>query len=473
MKHFDVLVIGAGPAGYTAAIRCAQLGLDTACVDRWTGADGSPALGGTCINAGCIPSKALLESSEEYAQLLTHHSTHGIRVDRVGLDIAAMQERKQRIVHTLAGGIAELFEKNAVTWFQGHAHCLGDMQVQVRPVSEEAPTETLRADNIVIATGSETVPMSQAPINGERIVDSTGALEFIEVPKRLGIIGGGVIGLEMGSVWNRLGAKVILLEAREEFLPPVDRQVAELAYAEFKRQGLDIRLGARVTASHAAKTQVRVDFQDAEGEHSLKFERLIVAVGRRPVASGLFGEESGILLDEGGRIQVDEYCRTDVANVYAIGDAVRGPMLAHKGAEEGLAVAETIAGTPRQVDYDRIPWVIYTSPELAWVGRNEHQLRSKGIDYRVGSFPFRANGRARAMEQTTGLVKVLADAETDAILGVHLFGPGASELVNEATLSLAFAASAEDLAHTCHAHPSLSETLREAAMAVGDRAIHM
>jgi dihydrolipoamide dehydrogenase len=473
MRTFDVLVIGAGPAGYTCAIRCAQLGLDVACVDAWVDDHGKPSLGGTCLNVGCIPSKALLESSEEYAQLATHYSAHGIHVTDVDLDIPAMQARKTRIVKALTGGVASLFKKNKVTWIAGHARCLGGMQVEVTPQDDPGKPETVQATHIVIATGSEPIPLAAAPVDGDRILDSTGALALTEIPKRLGIIGAGVIGLEMGSVWNRLGSQVVLLEAQDTFLAPVDRDIAEQARRELKKQGLDIRMGARVTATHATKTQVRVNYQDGEGEHELKVDRLIVAVGRRPHTADLFVEESGIILDEKGYVQVGDDCRTEVPGIFAIGDVVRGPMLAHKGMDEGIAVAETIAGHPAEVNYDAIPWVIYTSPEIAWVGATEEGLKARGVEHNVGTFPFRANGRARSMEQTVGLVKLLSDASSDRLLGAHLFGPSASELINELVLAMEFGASAEDIARTCHAHPSLSEALREAALAAGGRAIHI
>ncbi len=475
MKSYDVVVVGAGPAGYTAAIRCAQLGLKTACVDRWLTPTGKPALGGTCLNAGCIPSKALLESSEEYSRLQQHAAAHGILIEGLTLDLAAMHKRKNKIVRALTGGIASLFKKNAITWLPGNACLTGDMQVEVRPLEEGKDPETVHAGSIIIATGSVPQPLAAAPVDDDRIVDSTGAMNFSEVPKRLVVIGAGVIGLEMGSVWSRLGSEVTLLEAQEQFLPPLDRELAALALKEFTRQGLAIQLGARVTGTHATKTQVRVTYKDAGGnEQEIKADRLVVAVGRSPVTGGdLCHQESGILLDERGYIEVDEYCRTEVTGVYAIGDAVRGPMLAHKGADEGIAVAESIAGQARKIDHGRVPWVIYTAPELAWVGASEAELTARGIDYKVGTFPMRANGRARAMEQTAGLVKVISDSHSDTLLGVHIMGAVASELINEAVVAMEFGASAEDLARVCHAHPTLSEALREAALASDGRAIHI
>jgi dihydrolipoamide dehydrogenase len=466
MKAFDVVVIGAGPAGYTTAIRCAQLGLSTACVDRWLDPDDQPVVGGSCVNAGCIPSKVLLEASEDYARLMRDGGRRGLRFTGLEPDLAALQAHKHRIIDEVGGTIRDRFKQHRVNWIPGDARLLGDMRVEVARHQDagKGKKQTIQASAIVIATGSMPTPLAAAPVDGQRIVDSTGALAFDEIPKRLAIIGAGVIGLEMGSIWNRLGAKVILLEAQEEFLPLLDRELAAAALQEFSDQGLDIRTGARVTSTHPANTLVRIKYKDADGEHELKTERLVVAVGRRPLSCDLCTEESGLQVDEGGYIRVDEYCHTDVNRVYAIGDAVRGPMLAHKGMEEGLAVAETIAGEQRSVNYRHIPWVMYTSPELAWGGATEAELQAQGTDYRIGRFPFAANHRARVLERGNGIAKVLSDARSDALLGVHLMGAGASELINEAVLALEFAASAEDLARTCHAHPTLSEVLQDAAI---------
>ncbi|HYW92568.1 MAG TPA: dihydrolipoyl dehydrogenase [Gammaproteobacteria bacterium] len=471
-KTFDVVVIGAGPAGYVAAIRCAQLGLSTACIDEWVNPDGKTALGGTCLNAGCIPSKALLESSELYERTRNDFADHGIKVGSVSLDLAQMQARKQQVVRKLTSGIASLFKANKITRYEGHGKLLGNNRVQFTP-RDKGEAEELEAGNVIIASGSRPVDLNAAPLDGDRIVDSWGALEFDEVPRRVGVIGAGVIGLELGSVWRRLGSQVTLLEAQDRFLAFADQDIARQAQRSFSKQDLDIRLGARVMGSRTTKKTVTVDFKDGDGEdQQLRFDRLIVAVGRRPNTDGLFAAESGLQLDEKGYINIDDKCRTNLPGVYAVGDVVRGPMLAHKGSEEGIAVAETIAGGQGHVNYETIPSVIYTHPEIAWVGRNEAQLKSAGIDYRSGSFPYTANGRALALGESEGVVKILADARTDAVLGVHIFGAQASELVAEAVVAMEFGSSSEDLARTVHAHPTLSETAHEAALAVDKRAIH-
>lgn len=466
---YDVIVIGGGPAGYVAAIRASQLGLKSAVVDDHVYKDGVPSLGGTCLNVGCIPSKALLDSSEQYHKIEHGLPAHGIKAKGVELDVAAMIARKDRVVKDLTGGIAQLFKANGIDWLQGRGRLVGDRQVEV---TDSAGTAAVHAaGHVIIATGSRPIDIPAAPIDGDRIVDSTGALDFTEVPKRLGIIGAGVIGLEMGSVWSRLGSKVILLEAQDQFLPPVDGRVSRLALREFERQGLDIRFGARVTNTKVGKN-VTVHFEDKDGKQSLQVSKLIVCVGRRPNTQDLFTEDCELLLDERGYVDVDEKCRTNLPGVYAIGDVVRGPMLAHKGSEEGMMVAETIAGQAGHVNYETIPWVIYTHPEIAWVGRTEEQLKAAGIPFRSGTFNFAATGRARAMEETAGMVKVIAHAETDRILGVHLVGPQASELINECVVAMEFHASSEDLARIIHAHPTLSEAVHEAALAVSRRAIH-
>jgi dihydrolipoamide dehydrogenase len=471
MERYDVLVIGAGPGGYVAAIRASQLGLKTACVERWIGKEGKPALGGTCLNVGCIPSKALLESSEQYHRARHGLAAHGIEVGEVGIDPAAMVARKDKIVRQFTGGIAGLFKKNGVTWLQGSARLAGDGKVEV--TGGDGATQAVAAEHIIIATGSRPTPLSVAPVDGERIVDSAGALDFTEVPARLGIIGAGVIGLELGSVWARLGSDVTLLEAMPDFLPAADRAIATQALKEFAGQGLDIRLGAKVTAARAGAAAVTVDFEDGDGAQQARFDRLIVAVGRQPVTDDLELEAAGVACDERGFIPVDERFRTPAKGIYAIGDVIRGPMLAHRASEDGIAVAEGIAGQHCHVDYGTIPWIIYTWPEIAWVGRTEQALKAEGVPYVTGVFPFQANGRARAMEAAQGQVKLLAHAETDRVLGVHIIGPHASELIAEAVVAMEFCASAEDIARIVHAHPTLSEVLHEAALAAQGRAIHI
>lgn len=471
MERYDLLVIGAGPGGYVAAIRAAQLGLRVACVERWIGKDGKPALGGTCLNVGCIPSKALLESSEQFHRARHGLGAHGISVGEVSIDPAAMVARKDRIVAQFTGGIKGLFTKNGVAWLQGTARLLGDGQAQV--TAADGAVQTVAAQHILIATGSRPTPLSVAPVDGEYIVDSAGALDFTAVPARLGIIGAGVIGLELGSVWARLGSQVTLLEALPEFLPAADRAIAAIAHKEFTAQGLDIRLGARVSGAQVAAGQVAVDFEDADGAQQAQLDRLIVAVGRQPVTDDLGLDAAGVSSDERGFIPVDGRFQTSAAGVYAIGDVVRGPMLAHRASEDGIAVAEGIAGQHCHVDYGTIPWIIYTWPEIAWVGRTEQALKAEGVPYVTGVFPFQANGRARAMEAAQGQVKLLAHAETDRVLGVHIIGPHASELIAEAVVAMEFCASAEDIARIVHAHPTLSEALHEAALAAHRRAIHI
>jgi dihydrolipoamide dehydrogenase len=466
-----VIVIGAGPAGYVAAIRCAQLGMNTACVDDWLGHNGTPALGGTCLNAGCIPSKALLESSEFYARLRETADSHGIVANDIALDLDAMMTRKDRVVHDLTEGIATLFRSNGIDWIQGRARLLPERQVQVTLHGEEQ--HMLAAGHVILATGSLPVAIEAAPLHEDRIVDSSGALTWTSVPRRLGIIGAGVIGLELGSVWRRLGAEVTLLEAQPVFLAMVDQQLSRTALGLFRKQGLDIRLGALVKSTQIGDAGVAIEYQDADGMHTLAVDRLVVAVGRTPCTQGLASAEAGLLFDEGGFIHVDEHCATNLPGVYAIGDAVRGPMLAHKGSEEGVAVAERIAGQCTEVAYDRIASVIYTRPEIAWVGRTEEALKQAGVDYRSGVFPFLASGRARAMHETDGMVKVLADAATDRVLGVHIMGSHASELIGQAVIAMEFDASSEDIARTVFAHPTLSEALHEAALAVDRRALHL
>lgn len=471
-KNFDVIVIGAGPAGYVAAIRCAQLGLKTAVVEKWVNKDNNPVLGGTCLNVGCIPSKALLESSEQFHKTESELADHGVIVKDVAFDVAKMMERKNGIVKELTDGVAALFKANKITWIQGAAKLLANKQVEVCSLESPDNPEIFGAENVIIASGSAPIDIGAAPNDGERIVDSTGALDFDEVPKRLAVIGAGVIGLEMGSVWNRLGSKVVLLEAQEDFLFMADQHIARDALKQFTEQGLDIRLGARVTSTKKTAKQITVNYQDKDGDHSLNVDKLIVAVGRRPNTEGLFSDDCGVVLDERGFVHVDEHCKTDVPGVYAIGDVVRGPMLAHKGSEEGVMVAEIIAGQSGHVNYDTIPYVIYTHPEIAWVGRTEKDLKAAGVKVNVGRFPFAAIGRAKAMGETGGMVKIISDKETDRILGVHIVGPQASELIAEAVTAMEFHASSEDLARICHAHPTLSEAMHEAALAVNKRALH-
>ena len=471
-NSYDVIVIGAGPAGYVAAIRCAQLGLNTACVDNWINKKNKPALGGTCLNVGCIPSKALLESSEIYQGMRDHAKEHGISARDVQIDIATMIQRKDKIVTELTTGIESLFKSNKVEWIAGHGQLYPDRTVLITPHSGKE--KKITAKNIILATGSTPVEISAAPLQDHYIVDSSGALEWTEVPKRLGVIGAGVIGLELGSVWQRLGAKVTILEAQDIFLSMADQQIAKEAYKQFSQQNLDIRLGTLVKSTQVSEKGIKLNYQDQQQNQStITVDRLIVAVGRRPLTDGLAATETELLLDERGFIHVNNHCRTNLPGVYAIGDVVRGPMLAHKGSEEGVMVAEIIAGKAGHINYDAIPWVIYTHPEIAWVGKTEQALKTEGIPYKSGNFPFTANGRAKAMDDAAGMVKILAHAETDRLLGVHIVGPMASELIQEAVLAMEFAASSEDLARTIHGHPTLYEAVHEAALSVHKRALHM
>ncbi len=468
-EQYDVIVIGAGPGGYVAAIRCAQLGFKVACIDDYLDERNKPSPGGTCLNIGCIPSKALLESSHHYQQAQQQFAGHGIRIGQLELDLATLQSRKQQVVRDLTGGIQSLFKANQITFYAGRGTLGQNNRVDV--VAHDNATTQLTAEHVILASGSRPVELPFAPFDGEQIVDSTGALAFESVPKRLGIIGAGVIGLELGSVWQRLGAEVAVLEAQETFLPDADSTIAKQASKLLGQQGLDIRLGTRVDAVHTGNT-VRVDYTDDQGSQNLEFDKLIVAVGRRPNSEALCTDDLSLSTDERGFVQVDDHYRTNLEKVYAVGDLIPGPMLAHKGMEEGMAVAERIAGQFAEVDYDNIPFVIYTHPEMAWTGRTEQQLKDAGIDYRVGQFPFSANGRARAVGDTEGMIKVLADARTDRVLGVHMLGPQASELIGQAVIARAFATSAEDLALTMFAHPTLSESFHEATLDVADRAIH-
>ena len=464
----DVVVVGAGPGGYVAAIRCAQLGLRTVCIDKWTDGRGRPALGGTCLNVGCIPSKALLDSSHHFHNLSHLLPGHGISVDGARIDVAAMQARKSRVVASLGRGVAGLLRKNGVELVSGTARLTSDGAVEVGGASPRA----FRPRHVVIAAGSVPATLAAAPGDGERIVDSEGALAFGETPRRLGIIGAGVIGLELGSVWNRLGSEVVLLEALEDFLPAADRDIAKDSLRILRRQGLDIRLGKRVTGCDTQGDAIKVHVEDSAGAHGLEVDRLVVAVGRRPAGGDLGIEEAGIECDERGFVRVDEFGRTTRENVWAIGDCTPGPMLAHRASEDGIAVAERIAGQASRIDHRTVPWVIYTHPEIAWVGRTGAELDAAGVEWRSGRFPFAASGRALAAGDAEGFTKVISDEATDEILGVHVLGAQASELIAEAITAMEFRASAEDLARTMHAHPTLAETLHEAALAVDERAIH-
>ncbi len=467
---FDVAVIGAGPGGYIAAIRAAQLGLNTVCIDEFKSEDGKPSLGGTCLNVGCIPSKALLESSENYERALHKFGDHGIRVKDVSLDVGAMLARKDKIVQQFTSGIGLLFKKNKVASMHGHGRLTGSSDGYQIEVSNDEGSQTINAKHVVIATGSVPRNIPGIDIDNERVCDNTGALALKEVPGKLGVIGAGVIGLEMGSVWKRLGSEVTILEALPVFLGAADEGISKEAWRIFtKSVGLDIKLGCKIGAVKAGKKSISVQFEHEGSAHKLDFDRLVVAIGRVPNTNGLGLEAVGVKTDERGFVEVDERNRTGAANIYAIGDVVRGPMLAHKSSEEGVAVAETIAGQHGHVNLETIPWVIYTAPEIAWVGRTEQQLKADGVPYRSGQFPFIVSGRARALGETAGFVKMLAHAETDRILGVHILGPFASELVSEAVVAMEFGATAEDIARIVHAHPSLSEAIHEAALGVDKR----
>ena len=471
-EKFDVIVIGAGPAGYVAAIRCAQSRLNTACIDQWLNKDNKSSLGGTCLNVGCIPSKALLESSQHYEYLKNDAVAHGIHTEGVSLDIPAMMARKDKVVTELTQGIAGLFKANGIASFSGHGKLLTKNQVEVT-LAGTGKTELLEATHIILAPGSVPMQISAAPLLGDIIVDSSGALAFDAVPEHLGIIGAGVIGLELGSVWRRLGSQVTLLEAQENFLEIADHQISKEALRQFTSQGLDIRLGARVMACQVKGNKVEIEYQYKDETLQHTVDKLIVAAGRRPCTTDLFAEDLGLLLDKWGFIQVDDQCHTNLPGVYAIGDAVRGPMLAHKGSEEGIMVADLIAGHHAQVNYDTVPSVIYTQPEIAWAGKTEQALKARGEKYRCGIFPFAASGRARASGHTAGMIKVIADAVTDRVVGVHMIGPHVSELIAAAVIAMELGASSEDIAMTMFAHPTLSESFHEAALAVDGRAIHV
>lgn len=471
---YDVIVIGGGPAGYVAAIRAAQLDMAVACIDRWLDHEDKPSLGGTCLNAGCIPSKALLESSEIFHRAQHEYAEHGVDIEGVSMDVARMQKRRRGIVDQLTGGIEGLFKGNGVTWLQGSGRVEGAGSVTFEPHGKEQ-AQTLTADNIIIASGSEPVEIDIAPFDDDRILDSRGALALDEIPERVGVIGAGYIGVELGSVWSRLGSETVILEALEEFMPIADRQIAREGLKQFRKQGVDIRLGTRVLGTKkqgGKKPGVKVDYEVDGEQKSEKFDRLIVAVGRKPCISGLIGDDAGVNLDGKGFVAVDEHFTTSVPGVYAVGDVIGGPMLAHKGMEEGSAVAEMLAGQKPHVNYDTVPSVVYTAPEIAWVGRTEAQIKEAGIEYRTGTMPFASNGRAKALGQEAGMVKIVADANTDEVLGAHMIGPFVSELVQELVTAMEYRASSEDVARIMHGHPTLSETVHEAALAVDDRPIH-
>ncbi|NCF16796.1 MAG: dihydrolipoyl dehydrogenase [Haliea sp.] len=470
-EKYDVVVIGAGPAGYVAAIKAAQLGLSTACVEQWLDDKGKIRLGGTCLNVGCIPSKALLDSSHKFAEARDHFDVHGISVEGASIDVPAMLARKEKIVDQLTGGIAGLFKHNGVTAISGTGKVLAGTRVEV--ADRDGNVQVLEAGNVIIAAGSLPMNIPPAPVDNDYILDSTGALEMSEVPARLGVIGAGVIGLELGSVWRRLGSEVVMLEALDEFLPMMDAQIAKETAKILKKQGLDIRLGTRVTNAEVKDGKVEVSYSSADGDSTESFDKLIVAVGRKPRSEELFASDSGLTLDERGYIFVNDFCETEAPRVYAVGDVVRGPMLAHKGSEEGVMVAERIAGKQAQMNYDVIPSVIYTHPEVAAVGKTEQELKADGVEYKAGVFPFVASGRALASNDSDGMVKLLAHAETDRILGCHIVGPSAADLVQQVVIAMEFGSSAEDLALTVFSHPTLSEAVHEAALAVDGHAIHI
>jgi len=467
---YDVIVIGSGPAGYVAAIRASQLGLKTACIEKSFDSEGNSQLGGTCLNVGCIPSKALLDSSHRYSDAINHFSDHGIAVSKPKLDISKMMGRKNKIVTQLTAGVSGLFKANKVIQVLGHAKIIDSNHVEV---TSKDSSEIIETKNIVIASGSSPINISVAEINYKNIIDSTGALEFEAVPKKLGIIGAGVIGLELGSVWARLGSEVTMLEAMDEFLPMADKRIAKDVLREFNKQGLNINLGCKVTSTSSNDKTVTVTYENNGNVSELRVDKLIVAVGRKPNTDNLLDQNCGLSVDENGFVPVNDFCETNVQNIWAIGDVVRGPMLAHKASEEGIMVVERIAGKHSEMAYDLVPSVIYTHPEVAWVGRTEEELLEAGIEFKTGSFPFAASGRALASGESTGFIKVIADKKTDTILGVHAFGPSAADIVQQGVIAMEFGASAEDLGLTIFSHPTVSEALHEAAMAVNGQAIHI
>lgn len=466
---YDVIVIGGGPAGYVAAIKCSQLGLNTACVESSIDRNGTQKYGGTCLNVGCIPSKSLLDSSQKYYEATKSFSNHGIEIKNLNLNIPAMMERKNNVVEKLTSGILGLFKTNGVHPISGTGKLINDNQVLV--ISERGEN-IIDADHVILATGSSPIEIPIAPWS-ENVVDSTGALNFEEVPENLGIIGAGVIGLELGSVWSRLGSKVTIFEAMTDFLPLIDKQLAKDSSREFKKQGLNIKLGSQVTNVTDSNKKVSVNFTDSGTEEKMEFDKLIVAVGRKPNTNDIYDLNLDIEKDSNGCIVVDSFCETAVKNIFAIGDIVRGPMLAHKGSEEGIMVAERIAGKKASMNYDLVPNVIYTHPEIAWVGKTQQELEGEGVDFKVGSFPFAASGRALAADDSVGSVKLLADKGTDTILGVHVFGPSAADIVQQAVIAMEFGSSSEDLGLTIFSHPTVSEALHEAALAANNQAIHI
>jgi len=477
MADFDVIIIGGGPGGYVAAIRCAQLGLKTACVDDRLDEKGKPSLGGTCLNIGCIPSKALLDSSHHYFRAKHEFSDHGINTSGLKVDVATMMQRKQKVVQTLTGGVAMLFVKHKVTWLKGRGTLVGtsNNNQRVRCIVHDVNVEPVEYEskNVILATGSSPVELEAVPFDDDKIIDSTGALEFEEIPKRLGIIGGGVIGLELGSVWSRIGTKVTALVRGNTFLRHVDQQIATAMKKNLEQQGMNILMGAKLVSAKATAKQVTVTYADEDGEHKLQVDKLLVATGRRPNSENIGADTVGLATDQRGFVEVDDECRTNLPGIYAIGDLVRGLMLAHKASEEGIAVAERIAGQSAEVNYGVIPSVVYTWPELASVGKTTEQLLAEGIEFKTGVFPFIGSGRAHASGDTDGMVKILSDEKTDQILGVHILGPNASELISEVVVAMEFSASSEDLARIVHAHPTLSEAVHEAALAVDGRPIHV
>jgi len=469
-KEFDVIFIGGGPGGYAGAIRAAQLGLKTLLIDDRTADDGKPAPGGTCLNVGCIPSKALLDSSKHFHHIQHDYPEHGIQADGLKIDIDKMLERKRKVVKQLNTGLIQLFKANKIEFVSGRGKLYAERQVEVAPTGGDRYTAS--GKHVVLAAGSVPFSIPNVEVDNQTILDNVGALEIGSVPERLGVIGAGVIGLELGSVWRRLGSEVVILEALEEFLPALDRDMAKIAQREFKKQDLDIRMGCKVEGAEVADGKVKVRYSDSTTEHEETFDKLLVAVGRKAASEGLASDDSGVKLTERGQVQVDAHCRAAAENIWAIGDLVRGPMLAHKASEEGIAVAELIAGQAGHVNLETVPWVIYTDPEIAWVGKTEAELAKQQIDYRVGTFPFAATGRGLAMGNSAGQVKIIADAETDELLGAQIIGAQASEFIGEVVVAMEFHGAAEDLARIIHAHPTLSEAVHEAALAVDKRAIH-
>jgi dihydrolipoamide dehydrogenase len=470
-EKFDVIVIGGGPGGYVAAIRAAQLGLKAACVDMYSGKDGKASPGGTCLNVGCIPSKALLDSSKHFHHLQHDYQAHGISVENAEMDVPKMIARKDGVVKKLTGGVSQLLKGNKVAFYHGRGTLNAGKKVTVTP-ADGGEAIQLEAGDVILASGSVPIQIPNVAFDGEFIVDNVGALDFASVPETFGVIGAGVIGLELGSVWNRLGSKVTLLEALPDFLAMADKDIGKQAAREFRKQGLDVRLGTLVKSAEVKNGEVHVTVEEAGGESRHTFDRLLVSVGRRAFTDGLLGDDCGVRLTGHGQIEVDDQSKTTAPGVWAIGDCVRGPMLAHKASEEGIAVAELIAGKPAHIHFDTVPWVVYTDPEIAWVGKTEQELEASGANYRTGSFPFAANGRALAGGHAAGMVKMLADGETDEILGVHIFGANASELISECVVAMEFQGSSEDLARIIHAHPTLSEAVHEAALHLDGRAIH-